>query len=53
MAQVESIKVMSKEKKKSHNLEVTIEFNDPVTAYEAETIFLEALSRTIYNVISE
>lgn len=50
MANVESIRVKSQEKMKSHKIEITVEFDEPVTAFEAERVTLEALSKCIYDV---
>lgn len=53
MIGIEEISVDAIEKKKVHKLELSVTFKEPVTAAEAQNLFLEAISNYLHNLWKE
>jgi nitrogen fixation protein FixH len=53
MIGIESISVADIEKKKVHKLELSVTFKEPVTAAEAQDLFLEAISDNLHYLMKE
>lgn len=53
MIGIQEISVAAIEKKKEHKLELSVTFKEPVTAAEAQGLFLEAISDYMHYLVKE
>ena len=49
MAKIIEIQASATNKTKKHKIEITVEFDEPVSEFTAQTVVLEAISEILYS----